>query len=71
MIPVRDSVRSIAISLAGSAADSAAGDIPVVHESVVFRMATGFQGYAPIALPHIVQITTINREDVWNTQSNR
>ena len=24
---------------------------PVVHESVVFRMATGFQGYAPIALP--------------------
>jgi hypothetical protein len=36
--------------------DSAKGDIPVVHESVVFRMATGFQGYAPIALPQTVQV---------------
>ena len=29
---------------------------PVVHESVVFRMATGFQGYAPIALPQEVKV---------------
>ena len=29
---------------------------PVVHESVVFRMATGFQGYAPIALPQEVEV---------------
>jgi uncharacterized protein (DUF2235 family) len=29
---------------------------PVVHESVVLRMATGFQGYAPIALPHDVEV---------------
>jgi hypothetical protein len=36
--------------------ESAAGDVPVVHESVVFRMATGFQGYAPIALPQEVKV---------------
>jgi uncharacterized protein (DUF2235 family) len=36
--------------------NAAAGDIPVVHESVVFRMATGFQGYAPIALPQTVRV---------------
>jgi len=29
---------------------------PIVHESVVFRMATGFQGYAPIALPQEVEV---------------
>ncbi len=29
---------------------------PLVHESVVFRMATGFQGYAPIALLHDVKV---------------
>ena len=28
----------------------------MVHESVVFRMATGFQGYAPIALPQEVKV---------------
>ena len=40
--------------------DSAAGDVPVVHESVVFRMATGFQGYAPIALPQQVRVVDKN-----------
>ena len=40
--------------------DSEAGDIPVVHESVVFRMATGFQGYAPIALPQKVKVVDKN-----------
>ena len=40
--------------------DSAAGDVPVVHESVVFRMATGFQGYAPIALPQQVKVVDKN-----------
>ena len=28
----------------------------MLHESVVFRMATGFQGYAPIALPQDVEV---------------
>ena len=32
------------------------GDIPIVHESVVFRMATGFEGYAPVALPDAVRV---------------
>lgn len=33
---------------------------PTVHESVLFRMATGFQGYAPIALPQKIQVIDKN-----------
>lgn len=42
--------------------DLAHGNIPILHESVVFRMATGFQGYAPVSLPDLVQVIDENGE---------
>lgn len=41
---------------ASVAARAAPPPTPLIHESVIYRMALGFEGYAPIALPRQFQV---------------